>query len=183
MAAVLVGLSGSLRAASLNTALLRTAAEVAPAGVAVRIAELRDLPFYDADLEARGEPLAVTALRRQVADADGILLAFPEYNWSVPAVLKNAIDWLSRGPDSPLDGIPAGMLSAAGRSGGSRAQAHMLDILGHNAVRVATERLMVPRASQHVVDGRLVTPELRVQLRRVVESVLDQVGEQVERAS
>jgi chromate reductase len=172
MSAVLLGMSGSLRAASTNTALLRAAVELAPAGVEVRIADLRDLPFYDGDLEVRGVPAPVTELREQVAAADGLLLAFPEYNWSVPAVMKNAIDWLSRGPDSPLDGIPAAMLSAAGGSGGWRAQAHMEDVLGHNAVRLADERLLVARSRDHVVDGRLVTPAHREQLRRVLEDLL-----------
>lgn len=172
MSTVLVGLSGSLRDASHNTALLRAAREVAPAGVEIRIASLRDLPFYDADVEARGVPTAVARLRHQVAAADGLLLAFPEYNWSVPAVMKNAIDWLSRRPDSPLDGRPAAMLSAAGGSGGRRAQAHMVDILGHNAVRLADERLMVPRSGQHVIDGRLVTAAHRQQLRRVIDDLL-----------
>ena len=177
MSTVLVGLSGSLREASYNTALLRAAVEEAPAGVEVRILSLRDLPFFDADLEARGVPEAVTDLRRQVAAADGLLLAFPEYNWSVPAVLKNAIDWLSRGPDSPLDRIPAAMLSAAGGSGGRRAQAHMEDILGHNDVRIAAERLMVPRAGQHVVDDRLVAGEHREQLRLVIDDLLEVIDD------
>lgn len=172
MSAVLLGLSGSLREASHNTALLRAAAEVAPDAVEVRIASLADLPFFDADVEARGVPAPVSRLREQVEAADGLLLAFPEYNWSVPAVMKNAIDWLSRRPDSPLDGRPAAMLSAAGGSGGRRAQAHMVDILGHNAVRLADERLTVARSSQHVVDGRLVTPAHRQQLRRVIDDLL-----------
>jgi chromate reductase len=172
MSVVLLGLSGSLRAASLNTSLLRAAVEVAPAGVEVRITSLRDLPFFDADLEAAGMPAAVAALREVVSAADGLLLAFPEYNWSVPAVMKNAIDWLSRGPDAPLDGLPAAMLSAAGGSGGSRAQAHMQDILGHNAVRIADVRLMIARAGQHVVDGRLVDQAHREQLRRVLDDLL-----------
>jgi len=90
----IIGISGSLRQGSYNTALLRAARELHPESL--RIASIADIPLYDADLESRGMPAAVESLKQRIAGADGLLLASPEYNNSLPGVLKNAVDWLSR---------------------------------------------------------------------------------------
>ncbi|MDX6651635.1 MAG: hypothetical protein QOJ38_416 [Solirubrobacterales bacterium] len=117
----ILGLSGSLRAGSYNTALLRTAAELAPEGVEIEIHDLRDLPFYDADVEEQGAPFAVAALRRAIADADAVLIATPEYNHGTTGVLKNAIDWASRPvKESALTGKPVAIMGT-GAGGGTRA--------------------------------------------------------------
>jgi chromate reductase, NAD(P)H dehydrogenase (quinone) len=172
----LLGLSGSLRRASANTAALRTAASLAPDGVDVVLHPLDDVPLYHGDVEAReGFPEAVVALRDAVAEADGLLLASPEYNWSTTAVLKNAIDWASRGPSAPLDAKPAALLSAAGGSGGRRAQAHLRDILAHNEVDLLEEAVQIPRASRHVEDGEITDP----QHRRAIAALVDALGERV----
>ena len=98
----LIGLSGSLRQASYNTALLRSAAALMPEGSELVVETIRGIPLYDADLEAaEGLPEQVTALKEAIAAADGLLLVTPEYNNSIPGVFKNAIDWLSR-PDSDI---------------------------------------------------------------------------------
>ena len=95
----ILGLSGSLRAGSFNTALLRAAAGLMPAGASLEVATLHGIPLYDGDLEQReGLPAAVVALKAKVLACDGLLLATPEYNNSIPGVLKNGIDWLSRPP-------------------------------------------------------------------------------------
>ena len=91
-----LGISGSLRKASFNTGLLRASQELAPDGMEIGIFDIRDIPFYDGDLEAEGDPAPVAALKRAIRDADGILLATPEYNWGTSGALKNAIDWASR---------------------------------------------------------------------------------------
>src|SRR5438132_1045358 len=94
----IIGVAGSLRAGSYNAALLRAAASLTPAGSEMTIATLHGIPLYDGDVEAGGMPEAVERLKEQIAGADGLLIATPEYNNSSPGVLKNAIDWLSRPP-------------------------------------------------------------------------------------
>jgi chromate reductase, NAD(P)H dehydrogenase (quinone) len=174
---VLLGLSGSLRQGSANTALLHAAAELAPGDVEVVVHPLDEVPLFDADLEADGLPPAVAALREALAEADGLLLASPEYNWSVSGVLKNAIDWLSRGPASPLDHKPTALLSAAGRGGGARGLAHLRDVLRHNEVDVLDLDVRVPRGNLHVTEGRLTTPEHREAVAALVTALREHVEE------
>lgn len=173
----LIGISGSLREGSLNTALLRTATELVPDGAELDVVTLEDIPFYDGDVEREiGFPRAVQRLRDRVAAADALVLASPEYNWSTTGVLKNTIDWLSRRPDPPLSALPTLLISAAGRSGGARAQAHLRDILGHNRVDVLDDTLQVSGARDHVVDGQLVTAGHRERLGRLLEALVDRTS-------
>jgi NAD(P)H-dependent FMN reductase len=100
--ATIIGLSGSLRRRSLNSALLRAATELAPPSLEVEIASIREIPLYDGDVEEQGVPGPVADLKNRIAASDGLLLVTPEYNASVPGVLKNAIDWMTRpGQDIP----------------------------------------------------------------------------------
>ena len=172
---VLLGVSGSLRRDSLNTALLRTAQHLAPPDVQVVIHPLQDVPFYDGDVERRGLPDAVVSLRTAIAEADGLLLAAPEYNHSISGALKNAIDWASRRPDPPLDDKPTALLSAAGGSGGTNVQRHLRDVLAHNRVQVIDDVLQVARASDHIEEGRLHTPELLAELTGVLAALREHV--------
>lgn len=127
----LIGLCGSLRAASYNRALLRAAQGMLPEGVTLEIAEIGDLPIYDQDLFDRGMPPAVQRMRAQVAAADGLYIASPENNFSIPAVLKNAIDWGSRAPDQVFADKPAAIVSASpGMLGGARMQYDLRKVLG-----------------------------------------------------
>jgi len=118
----LIGISGSLRAGSVNTMLLKEAARLF-APDAFTLADVR-LPLYDGDLEeAEGLPASVIALKDQIAAADAVVISTPEYNSNLSGVLKNALDWTSRGGPSPFKGKPVAILSAAaGRTGGARAQ-------------------------------------------------------------
>lgn len=122
----IIAITGALRKASTNTGLLRALKEVAPDGVAVEIATLHGIPLYDGDDEDRdGKPTSVAALDAKIRAADGIVIATPEYNFSVPGVLKNATDWLSRG-GSPLNCRKVGIIgAAAGPLGTGRAQYHL----------------------------------------------------------
>ena len=119
-----VGIAGSLRQGSLNRALLQAAVELAPAVLEIVPHGLSEVPLYNGDVEAAAVPDAVHWLRAAVMKADAILIATPEYNYGVPGVLKNAIDWLSRPPrNSALNGKPCGIIGASpGMSGTARAQ-------------------------------------------------------------
>ncbi len=119
------GIAGSLRAGSFNRALLRAARALAPAGMEIAIFDgLREIPPYDGDVDDAGEPAPVAALRRAIREADALLVATPEYNYGVPGVLKNGIDWASRPAGrAVLQRKPAGILGAStGPSGTMRAQ-------------------------------------------------------------
>ena len=123
-----LGISGSLRRGSYNSAALRAARELAPIGMAVEPYEgLRDIPPYDEDLRlGQGFPPAVEELRTRIKAADALLIVTPEYNYSVPGVLKNAIDWASRPPEQPFDGKPVAVMGASpGALGTARAQYHL----------------------------------------------------------
>jgi chromate reductase len=135
--------AGSLRATSYNRGLLRAAAELAPGDVAIEILDLTAIPLFNQDLERTGLPETVANLRKRVRDADGLLIATPEYNHTIPGVLGNTIDWLSRRtPTSPLRDKPIAIMGAARGGGSVRAQA----------------ALRVPLAHAHavVIDGPVV---------------------------
>ncbi|MEE4253601.1 MAG: NAD(P)H-dependent oxidoreductase [Desulfuromusa sp.] len=122
-----VGICGSLRKGSTNLGLLRYAREHAPEGVEIKIADLGEVPFFNADLEAR--PAAVETLLTDIEAADALLLACPEYNYSLAPALKNALDWASREPDNRLlAGKPAAILGAGGGMGSARAQYHLRQV-------------------------------------------------------
>ncbi len=110
-----LGISGSLRRASFNAGLLRAAADAMPEGARLVTGSIAGIPLYDADLEAEaGTPEAVVALRRALAEADGLLLATPEYNNSIPGVFKNAVDWVASGPSAELfRGKPVAVIGAS----------------------------------------------------------------------
>lgn len=159
----ILGISGSLRAASFNTALLRAAQRTAPEGVEIEIATLHGIPLYDGDLEAAaGIPEAVDALKARIRASDALLLATPEYNNGMPGVLKNAIDWLSR-PAGELrqlfGGRPLALMGASpGGFGTLLAQAAWLPVLKSLGVQVWPGRsLMLSRAHQSIgADGEIV---------------------------
>lgn len=118
-----IAIAGSVRTASYNRMALALAKEVAPADMQVEIVELKDIPIFDGDELAKGYPASVAALREKVRAADGVLVGCPEYNFSIPGVVKNALDWVSRGNDQPFALKPVAILSATqGPLGGGRSQ-------------------------------------------------------------
>jgi chromate reductase len=122
-----LGISGSLRKGSYNTMLLKTALSLVPEQVTTEIATISDFPLYNADLEVANYPPSAMRVKEQIRKADALVIATPEYNYSMPGVLKNAIDWVSRPPkDSPFFEKPYAILSAStGILGGARAQYHL----------------------------------------------------------
>ena len=129
----IIALSGALRRASYNTALLRAAIAMVPAGVTMELRTLHGIPLYDGDVEAQGIPEAVTALREDIRAADALLISTPEYNHSIPGVLKNGLDWLSRpsGEGARLfGGKPTGVIGASpGGFGTVRSQRALFPVL------------------------------------------------------
>src|SRR5580658_2601329 len=119
----IVGISGSLRRASFNSAALRAAQELAPAGMTIDIFDISAIQLYNEDVRAQGFPPVVADLRARTKAADGVLLATPEYNYATSGAMKNVIDWVSRPPEQPFDGKPIALIGAsAGALGTARAQ-------------------------------------------------------------
>ena len=170
-----LAVSGSLRRDSYNTALLRAAREVAPQGVEVELYEgLASLPPYDADSDVGTGPEPVRDLRDRIADADALLVATPEYNGSIPGLLKNAVDWASRPlPGSALRGKPVAVIGAStGQYGGVWAQAELRKSLGVAGARVLADGVAVPKAQERFdADGTLLDAALRDQLAALLAAL------------
>ena len=170
-----LGIAGSLRRGSYNRGLIRAAIELAPAGARVIPYDLIDLPLYNGDVEAEGDPEPVAAFKREIAAADALLIATPEYNHCIPGVLKNAIDWASRpARASVLTGKPVAIMGAStGRGGTARAQAHLRDGLAYpNGLVLPLPEVLVPLAAEKF-DGESVLedPATREEVRDLLISL------------
>jgi chromate reductase len=168
----IVAFAGSLRRGSYNRALIQAAQELAPDGMTIEPVETVELPFYNADVEAEGDPPAVAAFKAALRQAHGILIATPEYNDGIPAVLTNAIDWGSRLPGrSPLMGKPIAVMGASpSQIGTARAQLHLRQLLAHVQARVLPPpELLVARAHERFDAGLRLKDE---GTRRVLADLL-----------
>jgi chromate reductase, NAD(P)H dehydrogenase (quinone) len=173
-----LGFAGSLRQKSNNRYLLNAAETMMPAGMKLEIFDLIDIPLFNQDVESQGTPGPVLAFREAMKAADALLISTPEYNWSIPGVLKNALDWMSRkGPDrqAPLDGKTVAIMGAGGGGGTVRAQMHLRDILGHNRLFVVPHpQLMVAHAWQHFDEnGNLTDDTIRDRLGSLLLELRD----------
>jgi len=180
---VVCGIAGSLRAGSFNKMLLRAARELAPEGMEIRPFErLAEVPLYDGDLEAKGVPEPVQALKRSVREAAAVLVCTPEYNWSVPGVLKNAIDWASRpAAETPFARKPVAILGASpGAVGTARAQQHLRLVLASNGALVLPgPEVLVARCQEKFdASGKLADEATR----KFVSRLLQALGEAARRA-
>jgi chromate reductase len=176
-----VAFAGSLRAASFNRALLRAARELAPDRMHIDLIEIGDLPFYDADVEANGDPPPVARFKDRLSAADGLLIATPEYNDGIPGVLTTAIDWASRLPGrSPLMGKPVALVGASpSQVGTARAQLHLRQLLSHaQAVTLPPPELLVAAAHQKF-DAELRLTDERA--RTVLEALLERFARWIAR--
>ena len=169
----IIAISGALRKASTNTGLCRALGEVAADGVSVEVATLHGIPLYDGDVEAAdGKPDAVKALDAKIRGADGIIISTPEYNFSIPGVLKNATDWLSRG-GSPFKWRRVGVLGAAdGPLGTGRSQYHLRQNLqGMEAIVMPKPEFFAGHNSQKFdANGHLIEEDSRKRLKSWLES-------------
>lgn len=172
-----LGISGSLRAAAYNTALLRAATELAPEGVEVELYEGLDLlPAYNEEHDTDDPPAEVARLREAIASADAVLFATPEYNGSMPGHVKQALDWASRPHRaSALWGKPAAVIGASVTDYGAVwAQDHLRKGLGLAGARVLDEEFPVSKAPERFdADGVLVDLELRDRLGELMEQLAD----------
>ena len=171
-----LGISGSLRRDSLNTALLAAAAERLVAGAELRLFErLAEIPPYSEDAEAEPAPAAVAELREAIRDADAVLIATPEYNHSLPGQLKNALDWASRPAGrSALNGKPAATIGASkSMFGAVWAQAELRKVLAAMGGRVIEAELPVAQAHEQLVGGRLeLSPQQAEQLEEILAELV-----------
>ena len=172
----LIGISGSLRQGSFNTALLRAAGHLMPDGATLEVRSIAEIPLYNGDLEQRdGVPAAVTALKEAIAAADGLLIATPEYNNSIPGVLKNTIDWLSR-PASDIPRVfgakPVALMGASpGPFGTILSQSAWLPVFKTLGAQLwSGERLLVSRAREAIGEnGSLTDEKIRERLRAFLQ--------------
>lgn len=184
-----VTLLGSLRRGSFNRIVAEALPALAPAGVTIEpLGSVGELPHYDADLQAQGFPPAVQEMGRKIAAADAVVIVMPEYNYSVPGVLKNALDWLSRLPDTPMFAKPVAIQTASpGMIGGARAQYHLRQVLvflnaqvlnkpevmiGQVTAKVDAERgELTDQATREHIAGQLAAlAEVARQQRRLKEA-------------
>jgi chromate reductase len=170
----ILGISGSLRQKSWNTGLLRAAVGMAPEGMQIQAFDLSAIPMYNADNDGAAMPAVVKEFRSKIASSDALLFATPEYNYSVPGVLKNAIDWASRTPkESPLAGKPIAMMGAGGAMGTVRAQLHLRQILLHNGT------LILPKPEVYIgrgwekfdAEGNLIDENSKKQVLALLEAL------------
>jgi NAD(P)H-dependent FMN reductase len=177
----ILGISGSLRRRSYNAGLLRAAQRLMPDGADLTIVSINGVPLYDADVEAQGMPIAVTAIKDAMAAADGVLLATPEYNNGIPGVFKNAIDWCSRPPeDAPkvFRGRPFGVIGASpGNFGTILAQDAWLPVLRTLGAQLWTRgRLMIPAAGKAFdEEGNLTDEAVKDRLRKYLQGFVDSI--------
>jgi len=171
-----IGISGSLRKGSFNTAALRAAQGLAPEGMTIEVAQIGDLPLYNDDVRAAGFPPPAERLRAQLAAADAILLVTPEYNYSISGVLKNAIDWASRPPSQPFEAKPVAIMGASpGLFGSARAQYHLRQMLIFlNAMPLNRPEVMIGQAQNKFdADGNLTDEPTREFIRKLLVSLRD----------
>jgi chromate reductase len=172
----ILGIAGSLRRASFNRGLLRAAVEQAPAGAVIETFDLAPIPMYNDDVRVQGFPPPVAEFRKRVADAHAVLIASPENNYSVPSVLKNAIDWASRPPDQPWRHKPIAIMGASnGGFGTVRGQLALRVVFSavESFVMIKPE-LFVSRAQDLTdADGNLTDPAMRAKVKSHVEALVE----------
>ncbi|MCR6546837.1 NADPH-dependent FMN reductase [Dehalobacterium formicoaceticum] len=174
----IIAFTGSLRQGSFNKAALRAAQELVPEGASLEIIDLAGLPFFNEDIEAAGLPQVVVDFKNKLAEADAFLISTPEYNYSIPPVLKNAIDWASRGELLPLNGKPCALMSASpGMFGGARAQYHLRQV----CVIVNLKPLNKPEVfimgahNKFDKDGKLIDEYTINAIKNLLKALVDKV--------
>ncbi|MGE5494500.1 MAG: NADPH-dependent FMN reductase [Burkholderiales bacterium] len=172
----ILGMTGSLRRGSYNMAALRAAKAMLPEGASMEIADLSVIPLLNEDEEAKGVPAAAEEFRRSVKEADALLISTPEYNYSIPPALKNALDWASRGDDAPVHGKPIAIMSASpGVLGGSRVQYHLRQMCVALDAKVLNKpEVFIGRAHKKFDDnGNLKDESTRRAIAELLSALVD----------
>lgn len=167
----ILGLSGSLRKASYNSAALRAAQQLAPEHVVITLGDISAIPLYNDDVRLIGLPASVISLVEQIASADAVMIATPEYNYSIPGVLKNAIDWVSKAPDQPFHHKPVAILGASmGAIGTARAQYDLRKVFISLDAHVRNEpEIMIAAAhTRFDADGHLTDEVTRTLIAKQI---------------
>lgn len=172
----ILGFVGSLRKGSYNKALMRTAVELKPEDAVIEVFDLEGIPLFNQDLE-RQPPHMVKEFKAKIREADALLIATPEYNYSVPGVLKNAIDWASRPyGDNAFEGKPVAIMSASiGSLGGARAQYHLRQsFISLDMHPLNHPEVMMPFAQDNVdVNGNVTNEHTRQLIRELLEALVE----------
>jgi len=170
----ILGFAGSLRKASYNRGLLQAALGLLPEGVTLETFDLLPIPLYNGDVEAQGFPAPVQQFRDKIAAADALLIATPEYNYSIPGVLKNAIDWASRPPSVPLAGKPAAIMGASpGFAGTARAQYHLRQVFVNMDMHPINKPEVFVSSAMNKFDaqGQLTDEPTRQVIARLIDAL------------
>jgi len=171
----ILAFAGSLRRKSFNRGLIRAALEVKPDGVDMDEFDILPIPLYNRDVEDEGMPAPVAEFRKKIAAADALLIAAPEYNWSIPGVLKNAIDWASSGSDSPLIGKPYGLMGASPMwTGTVQSQQHLRQALLANSMHALVRPVLHVSSARGKFDddGNLTDAPTKEKIRVLVEALV-----------
>lgn len=174
----IVGLTGSLRRDSYNKAALRAAQKLVPENAVLEIIDLAEIPFLNEDVEAQGLPASVVHFKKKLAEADAILIATPEYNFSIPPVLKNALDWASRGDELPLAGKPLAIMSASPSTlGGARVQYHLRQVcVSLNLLPLNKPEVFIADANTKFDDaGNLVDTRTKASIERLLKALVHNI--------
>ena len=172
-----LGFAGSLRAGSFNRSLLRAAVELQPPGMEITTFDLAPIPLYNGDVEAKGDPEPVAAFKAAIRQADALLIATPEYNFGIPGVLKNAIDWASRPPrGSVLQGKPAAIMGATpgmGGTGRSQMQLRQVFVFTQTHALLSPEVLVARAQEKFDASGRLTDEKTREFVGQLLQALAE----------
>lgn len=169
-----LAISGSLRKSSLNTALIKHIRKISPGHISIEIFDLNPIPLFNEDVRLAKVPDAVVELKKKISEADALLFASPEYNFSISGVLKNAIDWASRPPkESPFNEKPMAIVSAAGGLGGARAQLHLRQIAVYLNIHALNKpEVLIPRAWEKFDEnGNLIDQAIEKRILELLDSL------------
>lgn len=173
----IVGFTGSLRRNSYNKAALRTAQMLLPENAVLDIIDLAEIPFFNEDVEAQGLPAEVSVFKKKLSEADAILISTPEYNFSIPPVLKNALDWASRGDVLPLNGKPLAIMSASpGMLGGARVQYHLRQVcVSVNLMPLNKPEVFIAKANTKFdEEGNLIDERTKKSIERLLKALVQE---------